>query len=172
MKKLLSILTSAAALTILAACGGGGGDSTAVATGAGAGTTPGDASRYLGTWSGCTSFGTSSEKETVVITPQAAEIFAVNFTDVKFAAPACAGPASSTTTGTGTVALSGTKTIGADTVDKGIVTQAGQAAEKQVFLVKGTGPVTLSFGRPGGEGGPVDAEGYPNTLDSFSLTKE
>ena len=67
--------------------------------------------------------------------------------------------------------FSGTKTIGADIVDKGIVT-SGSAVSKQVFLVKGSSPVTLTTGRQASDGGAVDSDGYPTTLDSTPLIKQ
>ena len=56
----------------------------------------------------------------------------------------------------------------ADTVDKGIVTQT-DGAQKQVFLATAT---TLSFGQQPGDGGTLDADGYPTTLDVNPLVRQ
>ena len=179
MKNLILALAAAAVATMLAACGGGGGGGDADATSAtatagteaaGATTSASTdiASRYAGTWGGCFATGpASSRRETLVITQQGADTASFSFAEVNYAALDCAGTAGATSTDAGTIAFSGTKTMGADTVDKGIVTQA-DGAQKQVFLATAT---TLSFGREPGDGGTLDADGYPTTLDANPMTR-
>lgn len=165
------------ALAFLAGCGGGGDSSTAAdtgGTGGTGGTTPTAADKYVGTWSGCFSSGsgTGSHRESVTITRTGDASASFVFTGSDYAAAGCTGTPTATDTGSGTIALSGTKTIGTDTVDKGVITDSGKPAEKQVFLVKGTGPITLSTGRGVNDGGTLDADGYPTTLDTNLLTRQ
>jgi hypothetical protein len=175
MKKLISLVSSVSLLALFASCGGGGdGPATATATTATATTTTvlaaGDASRYVGTWSACLSTGTSgSQKETTVITATGASSLAFTDTDINFPAAGCAGTASTPSTSTGTVVFNGTtKTVGTSTVDKGTVTQ-GTSVQKQIFLVTAT---TLSSGKSVADGGTLDVDGYPNSLDSGVQTQQ
>jgi hypothetical protein len=133
------------------------------------------ASKYAGTWTGCEpQQPTTSKRLTIVYTPQAADMFAFSGAEVQYAAPACAGAAGSTDAFAGTATLTGTKIIGAETVDKVTLAQIGAPAEQQVYLLKGTGSntVTLQFGLEARDGGGLDAEGYPNTLDHKILTRQ
>lgn len=172
MKKLLSLGSSLAVVFFLASCGGGGDDGPAPATSTTTTTTPapGDASRYVGTWSACVSTGAStSRKETVVITATGPSTLAFTQSETNFAAAGCAGTAGTPSTSSGTVAFTGTtKTVGTSTVDKGTVTE-GTTVQKQIFLVTAT---TLNSGKSVADGGTVDADGYPNSLDSGVLTKQ
>jgi len=176
MTKFISVVSSVTFLAFLASCGGGG-DGPAATTAATTTTTPtptalaaGDASRYVGTWSVCTSTGAStSRKETTVITATGPS--SLNFTDteINFAAAGCTGTAGAPSTSAGTVVFNGTtKTVGTSTVDKGTTTQ-GTTVQKQIFLVTAT---TLNSGKTVADGGTVDADGYPNSLDSGVLTKQ
>lgn len=165
MKNLILAISGLSVAVLLAACGGGG-DGTADPAAATSSTT---AAKYGGTWGGCFSTGAaSSRKETLVITPQGADIASFSFAETSYGQLACAGAAGTTSTDTGTVAFSGTKTIGTETVDKGIVTQAG-GSQKQVFLATAT---TLQFGRQAGDGGTPDADGYPTTFDTNPLARQ
>ena len=188
MKNLISLASSLSVVVLLAACGGGDdGPAAATSTTTTSTTTtttpttttttttttpaPGDASRYVGTWSSCNSTGAStSRRETIVITATGASTLAFTFTETNFSAAACTGSAGTPSVGTtGTVAFTGTtKTVGTSTVDKGSVTE-GTRVQKQIFLVTAT---TLVTGKTAGDGGTVDADGYPNTLESGGLTKQ
>jgi hypothetical protein len=175
MKTLSCIVSSLAVAGLLTACGGGSDDpapagtsTTTTTTTTTPTTSAGTAAKYVGTWGGCFSTGAAtSRKETLVITQQGAETASFAFTETNYAQLACAGAAGTTSTDSGTVAFTGTKTIGTDTVDQANVTQ-GNGTQKQVFLVSGT---TLKFGKQAGDGGTVDANGYPTTFDTNPLTK-
>lgn len=169
MRKMISLAPSLALAVLLGACGGGGGGTGSGTTGLGT-VTAGDASRYVGTWSSCSSTGTStSERDTVVITATGASTLAFTDSQTSFSAAGCTGTAGTPTSSTGTVVFTGTtKTVGSSTVDKATITQ-GTSVNKQIFLVTAT---TLNTGRQAGDGGTVDADGYPNTLDSQVLTKQ
>ena len=169
MRNLISLASSVALVALLSACGGS--DDPAPTTPPPPATvTAGDASRYAGTWSACVSTGAStSRKETVVITATGASTLAFSQSETNFAAAGCTGTAGTPSTGTGTAVFTGTtKTVGTSTVDKGTVTQ-GTKVQKQIFLVTAT---TLTTGKGVGDGGTLDADGYPNSLDSGVLTKQ
>jgi hypothetical protein len=187
MKNLMHALAGLSVALLLGGCGGGGnGAADASATTAASTTTPTTASttdtaaapaapasttaaKYAGTWSGCFATGTATSRaDLLVITATGPDTATFAFTETNYAQPACAGAASSTSTDGGTVAFSGTKTIGADTVDKATVTQTS-GTQKQVFMVSGT---TLQFGRQAGDGGTPDANGYPTTFDGNPLTRQ
>jgi len=187
MKTLISIISAVSALALLASCGGGGDDAPAVAAAAPTPTsttpapgtttpvtttpivTPGSSaqlSSFAGTWVGCFSEGTTSERETLVFTQQSADTFSAASTAAHYAGAGCTGTVTRTSSESGTVTFTGTKTIGADTVNKFIFTKPGSPPSKNVALVKGTNPVTLTFGKDAENGGVLDAEGYPTTLES------
>ena len=180
MKNLILTLSALSVAAMLAACGGGSDADPASATAAASTETTtatstttttetATAAKYAGTWSGCFTTGAAtSRQETLVITQLTADTASFAFTEVNYGALACAGTAGATSTDAGTVAFSGTKTIGTDTVDKGIVTQA-DGTQKQVFLATAT---TLSFGRQPDDGGTPDADGYPTTFDGNALTRQ
>lgn len=162
MKK-LTLVSGLLALALLASCGGGGsgGDQSS-------GVVAGDATRYAGTWVSCdATSGTTSDRDVVVITATGSNTFSFNESSAVYATANCTGPVTSTRSGTtGTVVFAGTKTVGTDTVDKGIVTDAS-GQRNQIFLVTAT---SLRSGRRAEDGGTLDAEGYPNTLDTAGLT--
>ena len=179
MKKLISLVSSISVVALLAACGGGGDDGLATATPSTTTTTPatttttGAAAKYVGTWVGCFPNGTNaSTRETLVLTQQGPDSLSTASTETSFAAASCGGAAGTTKTSSDTAALAGTKTIGTDTVDKVIVTQKDRPPQKQVLLVKGTAPAMLFVGKGLADGGTVDAEGYPTTLDSLGFSKQ
>jgi len=171
MKNLNHAIAALSVTTFLAACGGGGDGSADLVAAPATPTTPSattTAARYAGSWGGCFSTGaTTSRNETLVITAQGAETASFAFTETNYAQPACAGAAGTTSTDSGTIAFAGTKTIGTETVDQGNVTQ-GTGTRKQVFRVSGT---TLKFGKQAGDGGTLDANGYPTTFDTNPLTR-
>jgi len=155
MKKALLILASFSILG-LAACGGG--DSV----------DPID--KYLGTWEGCISNDFGSHRETLGISKTSATTAQSTVVPVNYLATACAGTGSQPVNKLITFDLQGTKaietrTIGAQTVDKVIITDAG-VQRKDIFLIFDS---MFRFS-PGG--GPEDAEGYPNTLDTNFETRK
>lgn len=171
MNTLRSLVSSLAVVGFLTACGGGSDNiQPAGSTSTTTTVTAGDASRYAGTWSACFSNGAStSQRETIVITPTGATTAAFTDSQTNYSAAGCAGSAGTPTINTGSVAFTGTtKIVGTSTVDKGTVTQ-GTNVKKQIFLVTAT---TLNTGKEVGDGGTVDADGYPNSLDSGGLTKQ
>ena len=177
MNTLRCIVSSLAVAGFLTACGGGSDDikpaGSTTTTTTTTTVTAGDASRYAGTWVGCFSEGpTTSSRQTLVLTQQGANSLSGASTETAFAAPSCGGTAGVTKTSSGTIAFAGTKTIGADTVDKATITFPGKPPQKQVLLVKGTAPAMLFFGKEPGDGGTLDADGYPTTLESNGLTKQ
>mgnify|MGYP001203926491 CR=1 FL=1 len=164
MMRYLGLLAGIAALALVAACGGGD-------DGAGRGVDLGapNSGRYEGDWGRCVPAGTGSRKETLDFTrynDNTAVFLALAFT---YASSDCSGAATFTSS-TGNVVFHGTKTIAGTAVDKVIVNTEGGGAEKQVYLIQGTGtgPFTLTAGRIGAG---VDADGYPTTLDSSSFLK-
>ena len=170
MKSITRFVPALAVLALVTACGGGGSSSDAPAT-----PTPTppvvatDSSRYVGTWAQCHSTGaTTSARETIVITAPSATTVAFTQTETTYASLNCAGAAAATTTSTGTGVFVGTKTVGADTVDKVNVTQR-TTTNKQILLVTAT---TLKTGKGANDGGVVDADGYPTTLETVSFTKQ
>lgn len=188
MKKLTCILSGISLLLLVTACGGGS-DGSAAATAAtpatGASATPYDTAgaapasavpapaSYAGTWLQCGAEGQStSSKQTLVITQESATTYTGLMTRTSYASPLCAGAAGITETSTAAVTLTGTKTIGDDLVDKVIVTVDQRAPFKTVFLLKGTAPAMLFFGKDASEGGAVDADGYPTTLEAGASTRQ
>ena len=177
MKKLISLVCGISVAVALASCGGGDSPAaTTTATTTPTTTTPAsvalaatDATRYSGNWAVCRGTGAAtSARETIAITATSATTLAFTDTETLFAALNCTGAAGTTKTSTGTVAFNGTKTVGADTVDKVIVTQ-GTQTQKQILLVTAT---TLKTGKGGSDGGPIDADGYPTTFDGTPFTKQ
>ena len=171
MKKVVSLGSCLAVVVFLASCGGGSNDPAPTAS-----TTPtppaATALKYAGTWVGCFPNGTASARNTLVLTQSTTASISATQTDTNYAAASCAGAAGTTTTNSSTGTVDGTKTIGTDTVDKVTITQSGRPAQKQVLLVKGTAPVMLFVGKQAADGGAVDAEGYPATLETLGLTKQ
>ena len=169
MKKLMSIVLSLSVAGLMTACGGG--DDGPAPTGATVGSNAQLVS-FAGTYMGCFAGGTTSEKETLVFTQQTADTFSVASSSNKYAAAGCAGAVTGTSNETGTASFTGTKTIGAETVNKFTFTKAGSTPSKQVALIKGSNPVTLTFGKGANDGGAVDSEGYPTTFENSSFTKQ
>ncbi len=156
---------------LLAGCGGGGG---APGSGSATGGTVGAAfDKYVGTWSACiaNSSGSGSHLQSIAFAKTGDTAGTFSTTRLDYPVAGCTGTAT-TTSATGIVQLTGTKTIGAATVDEAVLTQGANAPQQQVLLVSGTTPATLAMGVAAADGGPVDANGYPTTLDSHPLTKQ
>ncbi len=154
-------LVAAAALTACGGGGGGGGDDA-----------PADAiDKYVGTWSNCFADSGVSARLTATFTKTSANSGNYTLTAVGYPTANCIGtsPSGATATDTGTAALQGTKAIGAETVDKVLFTSTTDGPERQVVLIRNQ---QLVLGLSADDGGAVDAEGYPNTLDNVSLPKQ
>ncbi len=145
----LSIL-SAVALT---ACGGGsdGGSSDPI-------------DKYIGSWGNCYVSGAASAKVVATFTKTSAATGNYSLVANGYASTNCSGAVAASSTDTGTAVLQGSKTIGAETVDKVIFTSRTDGPAKQVVVVRGQQQLLL--GRAAVDGGPVDADGYPTTLDT------
>ena len=128
------------------------------------------ADKYVGTWSACFagSGSTSSELETLTITKTSNSTLSGANSTTRYASTNCSGPATSSKSGTVTAAFRGTKILGADTVDKIEITDA-DGVRLSVILVKNGRFYT---GREARDGGAVDSEGYPTSLDANSFTTQ
>jgi hypothetical protein len=160
MKNLNCVFPGLALAALLTACGGSDDNG-----GGGAGL-----DKYLGSWTQCVSTGgTSSERETLLITQGTGGNLAFTDNTTAYAGSGCTGTITSAVAATGTLAFTGTKTIGGETVDKAIIS-AG-APEKQVLLVRGAGTAnaTLTPGLTASEGGVLDADGYPTALSATAV---
>jgi hypothetical protein len=126
--------------------------------------------KYLGTWrSGCVAASHGSHEEILTLTKISDTSAEFTWAWPSYSSTNCSG-ISFGVAEQGGFLLEGTKNIGADTVDKVILSfDAPRPEEKLVFLVKGTGPVKLTYGRIGGG---ADAEGYPTTLTGNVLTRQ
>jgi hypothetical protein len=146
------------ATATLVACGGGGGSSSPAAT-------ADVVDKYVGTWVACVASGASSIKETNIEVKANTTTLSYTFIQESFSNTTCSGVANAGTyTETGTINFVGTKTVGADTVDKvvgTIITPAASASTaKSISLVSGN---TLRIGT---DSSPDDAEGFPTALDT------
>lgn len=162
MVKQISSLASVLVLALLAGCGGGDDDETVFA---------GD--KYVGAWTMCTSTGaTTSRKETLVFVRGTA-INTLDFTQstTNHFAPACAGVFGTPLIESDTVSFNGTKLIGFDLVDRVFVGNGG-LGEKQVLVIRTTHPLTLFTGRTSPDGGTLDSDGYPTTLNADFFVRE
>ena len=133
-----------------------------------AGASPVD--KYVGTWGGCFSFtsGTGSERETLTITKTGDATASVLGLKSNYASNNCSGPVTRSSSYTETPTYRGTKTLGTDTVDKvDRLTPGGLV--KTVLLIKNG---QLYTGREVRDGGSVDSEGYPTSLNPIPFTKQ
>jgi len=173
MKHRLLMIASCLVPGLIAACGGGGGSAGNPASGGTGGTVAAAIDKYVGTWSACIAdTSTTSHQESLTIARSTDASANFTMTDVRFAGTTCSGSVLATSTQTGTLVLTGTKTIGTDTVDEAIISAGSNAPQQQVLLVKGTAPAALTTGVSASDGGPVDANGYPTTLGTTALIKQ
>lgn len=188
---------AAAMLLTLAGCGGGGDGtaSTGTSTGAGLGTSAGTGSgtgtgtggtgtgsgtttttadvvdKYVGTWVQCKANGsTSSSSDSLTITKSTATTVSFSDTHKDFATTNCSGTAGGTSSQAGTATWVGTKMVGSLTVDEINIQPTGQPLQKQIIVIESDGK--LYSGVQASDGGTVDANGYPNTLESTGSTKQ
>jgi hypothetical protein len=162
MKKLTHLVLSVSVAALLTACGGGGDGETVFA-----------ADKYVGAWTMCTSTGaTTSRKETLVFARgTAVDTLAFTNSTANHFAPACAGVFGTPELESGTVSFNGTKLIGFDTVDRVFVGNGG-LGEKQVLVIRTTNPLTLFTGRTSFDGGTLDSDGYPTTLNADFFVRQ
>ncbi len=164
MKNLICVIPGLALAALLSACGGGGDSDFA-----------GD--KYIGTWAMCTSTATGIgiptwEKETLSITAGTTpNTLAFASSNATYFNAECTGAFGTPQLESGTVTFNGTKVIGFDTVDRVFIASGG-LGEKQVLVIRTTNPLTLLTGRSSGEGGTLDSEGYPNTLDTDVFVRQ
>jgi hypothetical protein len=160
----LSFLSLVAA-TLVACGGGGGGDAPAAAADA--------ADKYVGTWAACgkaTATSTTSTKVTFIFSKTGATSLNQTVTDVDYPISNCTGTPFNPQTEVFSTVINGTKVIGGSTVDIVTSTQTNPAGTpfNQILFVNGT---SLQYGSTD-TGTTADANGYPNALGSFTLTKQ
>ena len=164
----LSTLFSLVAMTAtLAACGGGGSAAPTPVVAADV------VDKYVGTWLACVpnASGARSYKDVVVITKSSATSLIADGKYEDFANASCSGtPTSAPMISKDREDFKGTKTIGADTVDKFEETDllVSSPAYKQIILISGN-KLILGAGFAA-----KDADGYPVALDpaTYAYTKQ
>jgi hypothetical protein len=160
MKNLIRALSTLALAALLTACGGS--DSGFA----------GD--KYIGTWAMCRQTGTAQwEKETLTITAGTTpDTLAFTSSTAAYFNDQCSGAFGTPQLESGTISnFDGTKTIGSETVDRVFIGNGG-LGEKQVLVVRATNPLTLVTGRSATDGGTLDADGYPATLDTDVFVRQ
>lgn len=124
--------------------------------------------KYVGTWTACFTTGTSSDRETFTISKTGTTTASITGTDNRFASTNCTGTVTSTGTQSNTATWRDTKTLGTDTVDKIDLIEQGVLVKSVVVIKNGQ----LYTGRDVRDGGSVDSEGYPTSLDSVPYTRQ
>lgn len=167
------LIVGVAALALLTGCGGGGDGSgtagtTTTTTTTTTTSTASAVDKYVGTWSGCFAGVGGSFKETITITKSSDTVASYSFIGAEYASADCSGTSTGGDSGSGTATMVGTKTIGSETVDKVDMVESS-LSEKQVLAIVGA---ELVSGVAAADGGTVDADGYPNTLNGDGLTKQ
>ena len=136
----------------LVACGGGG-DAPAASAG------PSD--KYIGSWGTCLFTGPGTISASAVFTFTRIDATRANYTltATGFGNPDCTGPVpGAMVTQSGTVSIDGTGIADGKPIEK-ITTTAAGVSDKDIVYLNGN---QLQFGN----GTPVDADGYPTTLDT------
>lgn len=126
--------------------------------------------KYVGSWSKCSrgTGSTDSEKETVTIAKAGSTTASAANSTVHYASTNCSGAVTRSRSATLAVTFCGTKIVGADTADKIEISEAG-VVRLTVVLVRNGGPYS---GREASDGGGVDSEGYPTSLDPIPLVTQ
>ena len=126
--------------------------------------------KYVGTWSHCFTEGTGSARDTFTIVKTGTFTGSSTGTDTRYASSAtCSGAATSSKATSGnTITWRGTKTLGADTVDKIELVEQGVLGKTVVVIKNGL----LFTGRDVRDGGSLDSEGYPTSLDPNSYSRQ
>jgi hypothetical protein len=167
ISKLLLISISSA---FLVACGGGNSSATSP-TSAGDSSTPSTSAidKYVGTWvSACDSF---QERNYVTITKASETVLNYSIVYRQWSDASCTtGMTVLPESASGTMTANGTKTIGADTLDKFIQVVVGVGG-----ITSGTFNQVVKFSATQFQlgntdsGAPLDAQGYPNQLDPAEI---
>ena len=133
-----------------------------------AGASPVD--KYVGTWSHCVTEVTGSFRDTFTIVKTGTFTASSTGTDTIYASSTnCSGTATSSKATSGfTVTWRDTKTLGTDTVDKIDGIEQGVPVKQVVVIKNGQ----LYTGRSVRDGGSVDSEGYPTSLDSNPYSRQ
>jgi hypothetical protein len=173
------LLAGALALAVLAACGGGGGgDGTGLTSltggtdsngSTGSTTSAAVVDKYVGTWVLCRPTGSmGSEREDLTLVKASDTMVDFSSTNTAFATTDCSGAQTGSQTDSGTATFVGSEALGTDTVDKIDIVQNGTPS-KQVVVIRADGK--FYSGVDVSSGGPVDANGYPTTLEADGSTK-
>ena len=136
----------------LAACGGGGNGTAPIA---------GPSDKYVGAWGSClfTGPGTISVSIAFSFNRIDANQLAYTLTATGFSNPDCTGPVpGAMVTQSGTVSVDGTGIADGKPIEK-ITTTAAGVSDKDIVYLNGN---QFQFGNET----PVDADGYPTTLDT------
>ncbi|NPC54667.1 hypothetical protein [Caenimonas soli] len=176
-KRIRNLVIATAAAAVLAACGGGGGNPGATSGSGGTTTTTtttvsaaSAVDKYVGTWLLCLSTGVGSTSQTLVFAKTGDAALSYTFTFRTHTASGCTGTATVIGEGTGTVAVTGTKLVGTEIVDKWITTENGQTQKMLAVIRNSRLFFSIERDQPGFT---EDSEGYPNTLDEgSSLAKQ
>lgn len=187
----LRLIAGIGILAVLAACGGGGGDASTTSIGGGTGgtgtttttgggggtttttggttTTSAVVDKYIGTWVSCKATSASSSEQETLVLQKASDTTVNTSSSVKsFPTTNCSGTGTAQPTDSGTATWVGTKLVGSETVDEINIVQ-GTTTIKQIVLIRSDGK--LYSGVEAVSGGPVDANGYPTTLETTGSTK-
>lgn len=117
------------------------------------------AGKYVGVWDiPCVADGSSSVSGEATLNKSNDNLVSGSLTWRSFANASCSGAPSATETLPASLTIHGTGSVSGKTVDK-VTATLGNDAEKDIHYVEGD----RWFESP--EGSPVDAEGFPTTLD-------
>lgn len=170
-KRLRPAAMFALAVALLAGCGG---SSDEAVPGAPASDPPPDIQRYANVdWRGCAPTATGSRLRHLTITPHDEHPVPTGVyldTWFEYTTPDCSGRSVNWDNSSGLMYFMGPKTFGAGTADKVIIAPGDSLlSTQQVYLLSGTGPVTLTAGRLEG---PMDQFGYPAVLEDWSYVRQ
>jgi hypothetical protein len=173
-----------ALVALVAACGGGGGggehDAVAAPAASTGGASPGiaapaadsaqaDLQKYVGTWLACfpAPVGTGSFIQSLAMRVKDAQTLDVSLTNTSMSQPGCAGAVTRIDESHQFSTFVGTKVADGGTVDKiTILYDTGQAFKQVMTVFDGSRLYLGAVDR-----GPLDAEGFPDTLSPSIRTK-
>lgn len=148
VKKPVLMAMALAVSAVLIGCGGGGDDDDTQA-----------ADKYAGTWDiPCQAESGLSANATLVVNKTGANSLTGTSTLRMFRNTTCAGNPATSQDFPAAISIEGTQQASGKTADK-VTEQSFGDTGKDIFLVEGN----RLFSSP--EGSPVDAQGYPTTLD-------
>ena len=124
--------------------------------------------KYIGTWVACAPADGGFERDTLALNKSGASTMVFSETRFNFPSPDCTGNGTQVgDTATGSFLFVGTKTIGGQTVDKIDITTTGSGTRtRQVIVI--ASDAKLHFGLTSS----VDANGYPDSLDSVGWVRQ